>query len=226
MKKSLLLFVFAALSCCGAMAQVDNTLQFVDSSGKVLEDGATVKGKVEYVEIPDAPEFSYYQVNSGLFIKNNSSEALGASLQGEVITMDNGAFECCFPSQCLNPLTMPGLFSTDAGAINAGESRTILTHWTPDEYGSCTARIQMLVYDVEFDRYGRPTNYTLKGNGPSVNVQFVYDETTSDIESVDVEEKAEIVSYYSLDGRLLSKPQRGINIIRYSTGRTSKVFVK
>ena len=224
MKKSLLLFVFAALSCCGAMAQVDNTLQFVDSSGKVLEDGATVKGIVEYFDL-GSPEDSYYQVNSGLFIKNNSSEALGASLQGEVITMDNGAFECCFPIQCMNPLTMPGLFSTDAGAINAGESRTILTHWTPSEYGSCTARIQMLVYDVEIDRYGRP-NYTLKCNGPSVNVQFVYDETTSDIESVDVEEKAEIVSYYSLDGRLLSKPQRGINIIRYSTGRTSKVFVK
>lgn len=225
MGKSLLLFVFSILFCNAATAQVDNTLQFVDASGKVLDDGATVNGVVEYVDLGD-PSMSYYEVNSGLFIKNNSSEALGASLNGEVVTIDNGTFRCCFPEQCLSPLTMPGMFNTDAGAVNAGEKRTILTHWTPSDYGACTAKIQMLVYDVEFDRYGRPTNYTLRGNGPSVVVNFVYDEISSNIENVGVEEKDEIEAYYSLDGRLLSKPQKGINIIRYSSGHTAKIFVK
>ncbi|MBR4757194.1 MAG: hypothetical protein IK084_00140 [Bacteroidaceae bacterium] len=32
--------------------------------------------------------------------------------------------------------------------------------------------------------------------------------------------------WYSLDGKKLSKPQRGINIIRYSDGSTRKVLIK
>ena len=33
-------------------------------------------------------------------------------------------------------------------------------------------------------------------------------------------------TWYSLDGKKLSKPQKGINIIRYSDGTTRKVLVK
>ena len=33
-------------------------------------------------------------------------------------------------------------------------------------------------------------------------------------------------AWYSLDGKKLSKPQKGINIIRYSDGTTRKVLVK
>ncbi len=33
-------------------------------------------------------------------------------------------------------------------------------------------------------------------------------------------------TWYSLDGKKLSKPQKGINILRYSDGTTRKVLVK
>jgi hypothetical protein len=38
--------------------------------------------------------------------------------------------------------------------------------------------------------------------------------------------KAVIVERYSLDGRRLSAPQRGINVLRMSDGTTRKVLVK
>jgi hypothetical protein len=38
--------------------------------------------------------------------------------------------------------------------------------------------------------------------------------------------KAAIVERYSLDGRRLSAPQRGINVLRMSDGTTRKVLVK
>lgn len=224
MKKTLLLFAIALIGGVASAQTTENSLQFVDKNGNPIADGATVKGIAEYVDMGDLG--GYYEVNCGLSIKNNSSEDIGASLNGKIVSIDNGSFQCCFPQQCLNPLTMPGAFSTDADAIEAGETRSLIIHWDPLEYGTCKVKMQILVYDVEFDRYGRPTDYTLRGNGPSVTVDFVYDETTSNIESVRVEPDAKIDAYYSLDGQLLSKPQKGINIIKYSTGRTAKIFVK
>lgn len=67
MKKSLLLFVAAMLVGGAANAQIDNTLQFVDASGNVIEDGATVNGEVEYIDM--GAYGGYYQVSTGLSVK-------------------------------------------------------------------------------------------------------------------------------------------------------------
>lgn len=48
----------------------------------------------------------------------------------------------------------------------------------------------------------------------------------SAIDNVDAESGATVVSRYTLDGKLLNAPQRGINIIRMSDGTIKKVIVK
>jgi hypothetical protein len=35
-----------------------------------------------------------------------------------------------------------------------------------------------------------------------------------------------VVGYYDLQGRMLSKPQSGINIVRMSDGTVRKVYIK
>lgn len=152
MKKSLLLFVFAALSCCGAMAQVDNTLQFVDSSGKVLEDGATVKGIVEYFDL-GSPEDSYYQVSTGLSVKNNASTATGINAELTISSMDNGSFNFCFPGACVREANKPGKYEGVATEIEANGQMAVVSEWIPDNsesYGQCTATFRLMVMDIEF----------------------------------------------------------------------------
>ena len=225
MRKSLLLFASAILFCGSAMAQVDNTLQFVDASGNVVEDGATVNGVVKYVNIGGG--LGYYQIDTGLRIKNTTNEVLGASLSGRVTRIDNGQFQCCYPTTCKSPLTSPGVFSSDPGALYVGADPVSLsTHWEPTAYGECTATIKLLVYDAKLNDFGLATDFTLRGDGPSVTVNFVYGESSTDISEIVTEETDKIVERYALDGRILSAPEKGLNIVRYANGKIAKVFVK
>ena len=83
MKKTLLLFITAVFVGSAASAQTDNTLHFVDESGNVVEDGATINGKLEYVDMGD-PASSYYEVNTGLSVKNNASEPTGVGVEYKI----------------------------------------------------------------------------------------------------------------------------------------------
>lgn len=230
MKKSLLLFVFAALSCCGAMAQVDNTLQFVDSSGKVLEDGATVKGIVEYFDL-GSPEDSYYQVSTGLSVKNNASTATGINAELTISSMDNGSFNFCFPGACVREANKPGKYEGVATEIEANGQMAVVSEWIPDNsesYGQCTATFRLMVMDIEFKEIaGEPFPvYKFRAYGPSVTVNFVFDETSTGIDEVDAAGDNKIVARYTIDGQQISEPQKGINIVKYENGKTAKILVK
>lgn len=52
------------------------------------------------------------------------------------------------------------------------------------------------------------------------------DPKPTSVNSLKTEEKATPVATYSIDGRRLSQPQRGLNIIRMSDGSTKKVMIK
>ena len=225
MKKILPLF-FVVMSFCGiAKAQTNDDLQFIDESGNVVEDGATVKGVPTYMDVGGG--LGYYQIDTGLRIKNTTNEVLGASLSGEVSRIDNGQFFCCFPTKCKSPLASPGIFSSEPGALYVdAEPLSVSTHWEPTAYGECTATIKLLVYDVQLNNFGIATGFTLKGDGPSVTVNFVYDESSTGISGVETDETDEIVARYSVDGRILSMPEKGINIVRYANGKIAKIFVK
>ena len=224
MKKSLLLFLVSVFIGGTAVAQTDNTLQFVDKNGNVVADGATVNGELEYVD-GGSPEWSYWQVSTGLWIKNSTDEHLGASLQGEVTRIDNGQFSCCFPKECKAPMHSTGTYTSDPSYVRPGEQADVSIHWEPTEYGQCTATIKMLVYDVTLNDWGIAQSYTYKADGPTVTVNFIYSDPAG-INGVTIEGENEIVARYSLDGRKLSEPQTGINVVKYANGKIAKVFVK
>ncbi len=46
------------------------------------------------------------------------------------------------------------------------------------------------------------------------------------VEDIVVDRQANVIGYYTIDGKKVSTPQRGINIIRYSDGTTRKVLMK
>ncbi len=48
---------------------------------------------------------------------------------------------------------------------------------------------------------------------------------TSGIDSVSTDD-ADVTGYYTIDGKAVDVPQRGINIIRYSDGTTRKILVQ
>lgn len=227
MKKSLLLFVAAMLVGGAANAQIDNTLQFVDASGNVVEDGATVNGEVEYI---DAGAYGgYYQVNSGLYVKNNSSETVGVSVAGEITRMDNGRVDCCFPSNC-RKLSSVGAFEADAGVLEASaEPYLFNTEWFPESntsYGQCTATFTLMLREVVDNGFFETAGKVI-AQGPSVTVNFVFDEESAGIAGIETVENNEPVGYYTLDGQKLSAPRKGaVNIVKYANGKTAKIVVK
>ena len=58
--------------------------------------------------------------------------------------------------------------------------------------------------------------------GDKKNEVFSYDGSASGIQNT--EEKDEIESYYSIDGKRLQKPQRGVNIVKTKSRRTKKII--
>ena len=227
MKKSLLLFVAAMLVGGAANAQIDNTLQFVDANGNVIEDGATVNGEVEYIDM-DALG-GYYQVNSGLYVKNNSSETVGVSVAGEITRMDNGRVDCCFPSDCRS-LYSVGAFEAKSGIKEASaEPYSFSTEWFPasnTSYGQCTATFTLMLREVVDNGFFETAGKVI-AQGPSVTVNFVFDEESAGIAGVETVENNEPVGYYTLDGQKLSAPRKGaVNIVKYANGKTAKIVVK
>lgn len=227
MKKSLLLFVAAMLVGGAANAQIDNTLQFVDANGNVIEDGATVNGEVEYIDM-DALG-GYYQVNSGLYVKNNSSETVGVSVAGEITRMDNGRVDCCFPSDCRS-LYSVGAFEAASGIKEASaEPYSFSTEWFPASntfYGQCTATFTLMLREVVDNGFFETAGDVI-AQGPSVTVNFVFDEESAGIAGIETVENNEPVGYYTLDGQKLSAPRKGaVNIVKYANGKTAKIVVK
>jgi hypothetical protein len=51
---------------------------------------------------------------------------------------------------------------------------------------------------------------------------FSYDGSASGIQNI--EENDEVEGYYSIDGKRLQKPQRGVNIVKTKSRRTKKII--
>ena len=71
MKKRLLLVAAVAMANLAAFAQVDNTLQFVDAAGNVVENGATITGVVEHKS--DPLNGDYDQISTGLSVRTRQA---------------------------------------------------------------------------------------------------------------------------------------------------------
>lgn len=225
MKRLISLFVASMIYICMANAQVDNTLQFVDENGNIVSDGSTIEGKLEYV---DDGYQQYYQVSSGLYVKNNANTDTGVGVDFTISSMGTGIFNCCFPSNCV-PRNQAGDYQTENGFLTANETRSFQTEWIPEpgNYGTCSATFKLKVMNMkEEEIFGAPiVTYEFKAYGPSVTVNFTYDKNSTGINDITESDK-KISAYYTLDGKEIKEPQKGINIVKYANGKTTKVVVK
>lgn len=219
--RNILLIVAASLFATAASAQVDKTIEFVDAEGNVVPDGSTITvTDVETDPFTGEP----YQIISGLYVRNNSSEEVGAKVEVNVSRLDNGSLPCCFPSLC-STITSVGTTETEPGTMEGSKSQDFQTEWVFGGYGTCTATFRLKLMDVEYNSWGIPTKFTDKADGPSVTVNFVYSDPTG-IDKVGITETSEITGIYTIGGQKAEKLQKGINIVKYSNGKSAKIIVK
>lgn len=225
MKKifTLALALFAGSVFAGA--QVDNTFSFVDADGNVVENGATLtRSEVE------EDMFMGPMVHSGLSVKKNVSGEVYARIDYTITEMTDGTgYQTCFGS-CLPANTTPGEYRS-AIPSGLGDVTPLMDEWLLDinyngfaenPVANITPGSKMtIVYTVK--KVSGMNDNSEGVAGPTITVNFVYKDATS-VGSVEAEANGGVEAYYTLDGRRLVLPQKGINIVKYANGKTVKVL--
>ena len=224
MMKSLFV-VGLSIFAFSANAQIDddiptdlNSLHFVDKNGNVVADGT----ELTVSEIEETPVGN--QINSGLFVKNTTSEPVTTCAYFEISSIDNGSISCCFPMSCQNYGEV-GTYETSKGEIEGNGSVDFQTEWLSSDFGTCTATFQLAIYSMTFTPGSLAPSYELKAKGPKVKINFV----NNDPAGVDgiVADNAKPVAYYNVAGQLVSAPlANGITIVKYPNGKTVKIRKK
>ncbi len=217
-KFGLALTMAAALSCMTAMADdVDGTFQFVDEEGNVIEDGSTVtiNGMILAVDEYDDDHF-----DSGIYVLNTTGERMGIGLDLTISQID-GSLSCCFPGSCTAQDGVVSEYDNGKSIMEANENRSLHTDYYPNAYGTCTAVMRLRVHEAGVLNAG-----DFKAYGPSITINFVYDENSAGIDGVRAASDSEAVGYYTLDGKRLESPRQGVNIVRYADGTTAKKVVR
>ena len=205
-------------------AQKDKTFSFIDAAGNEVADGSTV---IFYAEkktpFPGMEAILGYtiQADFALKVKNNTNSAAEATLH--VVAPENpthGIVQICFHGVCDDHTK--GEFTTNSVPMAGNAVKELHSEWvfvqnTPgrtdnfeSEYGTEDVSITLMNGSKA---------------GPTVNIHSVYADPTgiTDIESAD---NATEVARYDLNGRKLTAPQKGLNIIKLSNGKTVKKLIK
>lgn len=217
--KKLILCVVAFIGTA-TYAQTDETLQFVDKDGNVVPDGSTI---TVTDAVDDGMGMGGLCIYTGLSVKNNSSENVGANVELTISQIDNGALSCCFPGSC-QQISTTGTYETQTGKVVANSLSEFNTEWYLGGYGTCTTTFKLKLYNLVGDNPLFP-EYEFKGYGPSVTVNFVYSDP-SGIDNAEVSENKAITGIYTIGGQQIEQLQKGINIVKYSNGKSAKIVVK
>ena len=223
MKKLFTLCAAMLMGSAMAFGQVDQTFQFVDKDGNVVADGTTwtVSEKVEDLAIG-------LMIPSELSVKNTSGEDANVAVDFQVTQISGGAFQICFPSNCLSRTDVTEVEETGALEMAAGEVKDMATEWVVKPFssdveatGTCTATVQLKVMEQIEGSF----RYEVKAYGPKITLVFSNNGTTG-IGSVEAVGGKKVEAYYSLSGRRLSVPQKGLNIVKFADGTARKVVVR
>lgn len=227
MKKIFTLFV--ALFCTVAMFAQDTKgmFEFADKDGNVVPNGSTLtKTEVE-------KSGKRLQINTGLFVKpvkpELNGEKLGVKMRVEVESIDHGTIQYCLLGQCM-VASEKGTFYSPSAFVKTLDN--LATEWFmgTDKAGNplkgeATVKLTLVAckkvslglneFDIE------EFEWQEVGDCSSVTVKFVCDGTTA-INGVTNNANATVVARYTADGTRLSAPQKGLNIVKLSNGKTVK----
>lgn len=227
MKKIFTLFV--ALFCTVAMFAQDTKgmFEFADKAGNVVPNGSTLtKTEVE-------KSGKRLQINTGLFVKpvkpELNGEKLGVKMRVEVENLDHGTIKYCLLGSC-SVASEKGTFYSTSNFVETLDD--LATEWimgTDKEgkalKGEATVKLTLVACQKKssgFDEFGiEQFEWEEKGDCSSVTVKFVCDGTTA-INGVTNNTNATVVARYAANGTRLSAPQKGLNIVKLSNGKTVK----
>ena len=225
MKKIFTLCFCVVMGCTMAFAQddeeIDNSYEFVSKTGEIIPHGSVViLDHVEAEEDPETGEVSY-MISTDFEVK--SVEGFASDLvriSNNIIRIDNGGFATCALGSCIPERTTTGQFYSSASSIAPGAtSGDLQTEWIAYDYGMCVVEMQ-----IEIGSKVGFGNFKFEAYGPKITVQFVNADPAKVGKSS--AQTATVVARYSLDGRKLSAPQRGVNILHMSDGTTRKMVMK
>ncbi|WP_455051763.1 hypothetical protein [Leyella stercorea] len=227
MKKIFTLFV--ALFCSVAMFAQDTKgmFEFADKNGNVVPNGSTLtKTEVE-------KSGKELQINTGLFVKpvkpELNGEKLGVKMRLEVENIDHGKIKYCPLGSC-SVASEKGTFNSTIDFVKTLDD--LATEWIMGKdkagnplKGEATVKLTLVAckkVSKGFDEFDiEQFEWKEVGDCSSVTVKFVYDGTTA-INGVENNADATVVARYAADGTRLSAPQKGLNIVKLSNGKTVK----
>lgn len=208
-----------------ALAQTDDTFQFVTADGTVVPDGSTITvTNVEEDELSGKVE-----MKSGLYVKYND-ETGGAYLSvGYSVSAPNGTVQLCFPINCT---TITSTGETGVGAMKAGDDpKDLQTEWFPTAYGTATVAYTIKRYEYMGmgGSIGLTPIYEYLNDCATVTVNYEY-KAPANISGVNTDAKPLSTTYYDMAGRIVMTPRNGLYIkkavMANGTVSTAKVLIK
>ena len=174
------------------------------------------------------------QISTGLFVKpiktDLNGEKLCVKLRVDVEEIDHGSIAFCLLGNCSSAIKK-GTYESNGGFVEQLDD--LQTEWmigTDEEtykakYGEAKAKLTLVVcrkVSLGKDDFGvEHFGFENVGESSTVTVKFVYNEKSTGINGIS-NANATVVARYAADGTRLSAPQKGLNIVKLSNGKTVK----
>ena len=233
--KKIFTLCFALFSAVAMFAQeTKGMFEFATADGTVVPSG-TVITKSDVEDHTDPEEgVDNMQIPTGLWIKPVKTELNGeklcVKLRVDVEKIDHGSITFCLLGNCTSAMH-EGTYESNGGFVDKLDD--ILTEWKigNDEetykamYGEAKAKLTLVAcrkvsqgkYQFGIEKF----YYEDIGESSTVTVHFVYNEKSTGINGISNAD-ATVVARYAADGTRLSAPQKGLNIVKLSNGKTVK----
>lgn len=233
--KKIFTLCFALFSAVTMFAQeTKGMFEFATADGTVVPSGTVItKSDVEDFTEPE-DEYDTKQISTGLFVKpiktDLNGEKICVKLRLNVERIDNGSIAFCLLGNCKNAIE-EGEFESNGGFVD--KLGDLQTEWMIDHdeetgkamYGEAKAKLTLVVcrkVSLGKDQFGiEKFDYEDIGESSTITVHFVYNEKSTGINGINTAD-ATVVARYAADGTRLSAPQKGLNIVKLSNGKTVK----
>lgn len=233
--KKIFTLCFALFSAVAMFAQeTKGMFEFATADGTVVPSG-TVITKSDVEDHTDPEEgVDNMQIPTGLWIKPIKTELNGeklcVKLRVDVEKIDNGSIAFCLLGNCSSAIKK-GTYESNGGFVDKLDD--LQTEWmigTDEEtykamYGEAKAKLTLVAcrkVSQGKDQFGvEHFKYEDVGDCSTVTVHFVYNEKSTGINGINNAD-ATVVARYAADGTRLSAPQKGLNIVKLSNGKTVK----
>lgn len=232
MKKifTLCVALFAAVSMFAQ--ETKGMFEFATADGTIVPSGSVItKSDVEDYTDPEDGEDNM-QIPTGLWIKPVKTELNGeklcVKLRVDVEKIDHGSINFCLLGNC-STAKREETYESNGGFVDKLDD--LQTEWMignetgKAKYGEAKAKLTLVVcrkvsqgkdqFDIEQFKYEDV------GESSTVTVKFVYNEKSTGINGIS-NANATVVARYAADGTRLSAPQKGLNIVKLSNGKTVK----